>query len=1375
MSHCVRLENQRLQKKNAGLPSVVWPALRASTSAFALMLYCAFPAPAFAETISWVGPAGGDWFLSSNWYGYGRVPGLNDSAGINSTGPTIGAGANVEIDGLIVGIDTDAEIWINGSLQTDSLQAADKYPITGKLYFTGAHWDNKNDIVIGGVGTGEVYLTGTTATSGGALYLGREGDGFGALRLESSSRFDNSGTIFLGSAHTAAFGTLEVLGASTLKTGGLIIGEGPESGGNLSVEDSGSSVTVTGDMIIGGRGSAMVTISAGGVVKSLATTIIGQFDSPIQSVLTINGLGSSLETYGPFIIGDEAVARMSIGTAARVSSGAVVIGRHNVALVEISGSQTLWNARGLTIGGDESDPGGPAGQGRIQVEAGAVVESFSADLGAAAGSTGTVNVKGSGSVFAVGDDGLAVGNAGYGLLGVEAGGRVDSVKTVIGLGTDSDGRVTVSGSGSILNNTGDLYVGGEGRARLYIGTGGKVTSDTAIVGTKSASAVVAISGSGSTLTLAKTLFVGYEGAARGEVSVETGGEIRAKELSLGELGGSYGILYVAGAGSAVTVSVDSDLVDSGSTYVGWRGLGDVFVTDAGLLDTNRLVVGAQAGSNGILHVAGIGSQVKVRDALLIGGSGTGWVRVADGGALAAPTVVIAAAAGSTGVLNVGALEGSPARSGGEVDADRILFGDGDGSIVFNHSEADYHLSATISGNGRVVAENGVTTLSGHNSYSGGTTISAGTLKGTATSFGSGPIANNAQLVVDGVGTLSNNLNGSGTLEKTGAGNLVLAGNNSYSGATTISAGSLTGAANSFGSGEIVNNAQLAVDGPGTFSNVVSGTGTFEKTGSGNLVMTGNSTYSGATDVSSGKLSVNGVLASAVSVRSGAMLGGSGVIAGLSVASGGTLSPGNSIGTLTSTGDARFLSGSTYAVEIDASGASDKLAVTGAITIDNDVKLVVTPLGSKSAYDIGIKYAILTATGGITGTFSSMDENFAYLAVNVTKSSDKGTAYLSFERASQDPGLLASETLSENAQNAANAVEAAREDTALYRAALFLEQNEPQSAFSQLAGELHPSLAMALINRSQLTRDVILERMRSAFSGADLRSIMSTGAPPGSIGASEEDTVTFWSSGFGSRSRVGTDGNGATVDMSGGGMLLGLDGDVAGGIRAGLAGGYGHDTLRQGSASAGTDSYYLAAYASAVNGPASLRVGATHAFQDVETRRAISFSTLQENLTGQYDASTTQVFAEAAWRFDLDRVLLEPYATVSYVNLQTEAFAEQGGVSAVSSGSARHDQLYTTIGARLGHDIVLETGSGRAMLDIGWRHAYDNQSVMSTLFYAGGDGFSVAGTAMARDVALLNLGLSYDLGPSATLTFRYGAVFGAGVLDQSASAQLGVRF
>jgi len=62
-----------------------------------------------------------------------------------------------------------------------------------------------------------------------------------------------------------------------------------------------------------------------------------------------------------------------------------------------------------------------------------------------------------------------------------------------------------------------------------------------------------------------------------------------------------------------------------------------------------------------------------------------------------------------------------------------------------------------------------------------------------------------------------------------------------------------------------------------------------------------------------------------------------------------------------------------------------------------------------------------------------------------------------------------------------------------------------------------------------------------------------------------------------------------------------------------------------------------------------------------------------------------------------------------------------------------------------------------------------------LFYEGGSSFSVTSSARARDEALLNLGLSYDLNPSATLTFRYGAVFGSGLLDQSAFAELGVRF
>lgn len=173
---------------------------------------------------------------------------------------------------------------------------------------------------------------------------------------------------------------------------------------------------------------------------------------------------------------------------------------------------------------------------------------------------------------------------------------------------------------------------------------------------------------------------------------------------------------------------------------------------------------------------------------------------------------------------------------------------------------------------------------------------------------------------------------------------------------------------------------------------------------------------------------------------------------------------------------------------------------------------------------------------------------------------------------------------------------------------FWGKMKPNPPFRSLPASLHPSLAMALINRSQLTRAVILERLRSAFDGVDARAIMPAGNATGGSGTQrvDEGSLTFWSNGFGSRGRVDGDGNGATVDIKGKGVLIGLDGDLDDGVHAGVAAGYGHDSISQKSASADVDSYYVAAYAGLTNGPASLRLGATHAFQDIDTRRVLSF-------------------------------------------------------------------------------------------------------------------------------------------------------------------------
>ncbi len=1383
MSDCFRRDRCKPQKIGSGADVLFGRFRRGSTRLFALMFSAVIAPPALAETIVWGGSATDEWFFPLSWISYQRVPGPDDAAMIDGDGPRIPNGREAEAYRLVVGVNAGSTMTVEGDLSTVYTSIGLSNGVSGRLNFSGGTWSNARDVSVGESGIGELRLSGSAAVSGGNVFIGEKDTGQGIFFLDNSSSFANSGTVFVGYGAKATFltggiGDLEVLGASRLETGSLVVADGVGTTGTVSVEGQDSSLTASGDMVVGNGGQGIFTIAAGGTVTIRGNTVIGNLESADASALSINGAGSLLETEGALVVGNMGAATMSIGAGAAVASGTVVIGRHSASIVSIAGGGTKWTTGALLIGGDASDPASPAGNGTLNVTTGGKVESVSARLGIVAGAVGEATVDGGGSGWTVGSGGLGVGIDGTGSLTVTGGAVVDSSNTVLGANTGSSGTATVSGSGSTLRNAGNLYVGGAGDASLNIEADGSVTSDSGYVArlTGSTSSVI-VSGGGSNWTLARALVVGYQNGTYGDVSVITGGGIQAGQVTLGDLAGSSGAMTIDGTGSNVSVQVDNNIAYSGYMDIGYDGSGSVVVSNGASLDAYKLYLGTEARSDGTLYVTGTGSRVEIGNALTIGNGGSGAVEVSGGASLAATTVFIASRAGSTGVLNIGAAAGQTAYSAGTVEAEAILFGAGNGRIVFNHSETAYILSADISGAGHVDAENGVTILSGYNNYSGGTTISGGTLKGTATGFGSGEIVNNAELVVDGAGTLSNVMSGVGSFEKTGSGNLVLAGNSSYSGGTTISGGALTGTAKSFGSGEIVNNAILAVEGAGTLSNVISGTGTFEKAGDGNLILSGNSTYTGITTVSSGKLSVNGSLTSTVSVGSGAALGGSGTIGGLTVGSGGTLSPGNSIGTLTSTGDAVFASGSTYAVEIDASGNSDRLAVNGTLTIDNNVALVVTPLGSGGAYSLDTRYTILAATGGVTGTFSGISENFAYLSARVTKSTDSNTAYLSFTRASPAAGLFAAETSTENARAAANAVEALGEASPLYRVALFLQSGETQTAFSQLSGETHPSLAMALINRSQLTRDVILDRLRSAFRSVDAGSILpvagtSGGGEPFNI---DEGTLTFWSSGFGSRGHTG--GHGSSVDTRGGGILFGLEGDWGNGWRAGLAAGYGRDAVSQAAmaAKADVDSYYAAAYAGGSIGPASLRLGAIHAFQDIETRRKISLSTLKDELTAGYDASTTQVFAEAAWRFDFDLTRIEPYANVSYVKTHTDAFHEKGGIAAVSSGSASHDQLYSTLGVRISRDISLESMPGRATFDMGWRHAYGDPTVESALFYEGGGSFSVASAATARDVALLGLGLSYDLAPSATLTFRYGAVFGGGVLDQSAFAELGVRF
>ena len=240
-------------------------------------------------------------------------------------------------------------------------------------------------------------------------------------------------------------------------------------------------------------------------------------------------------------------------------------------------------------------------------------------------------------------------------------------------------------------------------------------------------------------------------------------------------------------------------------------------------------------------------------------------------------------------------------------------------LTINRSDTST-LLGSISGTGTLVqAGMGTTVLTGNNTYTGDTLVNAGSLQlgngGTTGSLaGDVSLAAGTRLAVDRSDTslLQGIVSGAGSFEQIGTGTNVIAGDNTYTGGTTISGGSLRlGNGGNSGSvvGDIVNGGTLEFNRADDVdvANAISGTGGLVQMGSGTLRLAGDQTYTGATLVQAGTLSIGGSIQSDTIVAPGATLAGVGVIHG-NVLNEGMLWPGNPVagdtgyGTLTIKGD-----------------------------------------------------------------------------------------------------------------------------------------------------------------------------------------------------------------------------------------------------------------------------------------------------------------------------------------------------------------------------------------------------------------------------------------------------------------------------------------
>ncbi|MDY0831512.1 autotransporter serine peptidase EprS [Pseudomonas sp. SED1] len=255
-------------------------------------------------------------------------------------------------------------------------------------------------------------------------------------------------------------------------------------------------------------------------------------------------------------------------------------------------------------------------------------------------------------------------------------------------------------------------------------------------------------------------------------------------------------------------------------------------------------------------------------------------------------------------------------------------------------------------------------------------------------------------------------------------------------------------------------------------------GSLIKSGAGSLILTGDNTYRGPTTVNGGRLAVNGSLTSAVTVNDSGTLGGSGRIAALQVNSGGTVAPGNSVGILQVAGDVNLAAGSTYAVELTPT-RSDQIVATGKVILGGGTVTLAlenspTLLSQQQAESLlGRQYNILQAAGGIQGQFGAVLPNYLFLGGTL----DYAANGVQLDIARSDASF-ASVGATRNQRSVAAAAEQLGAGNPVYESILRSDSvASAQQGFQQLSGEIYPAIDTMLINDSRQLRDAVGERLR----------------------------------------------------------------------------------------------------------------------------------------------------------------------------------------------------------------------------------------------------------------------------------------------------------
>ncbi|HEV2510987.1 autotransporter domain-containing protein [Bosea sp. (in: a-proteobacteria)] len=1290
-------------------------------------------------------------------------------------------------------------------------------------------------------GAGTLTLTGANTYTGGTTLnqgtlsisqdanLGNAAGGLtfgGASTLQVTSSFTTARGVVLN-----ANATVEVTTGQNFTMGGAIIGTGGV------VKTGIGTLTLTGTNFYSGG----TTISAGTVsVSSDAnlgasgtsitfnnSTVVGGAGTGADAILRTT---TSFSSNRNIVFGDGALNQG--GGRIETDAGTTLTLTGTISAVGTTPSFIKQGAGTLVLTGDSSvgyEGRTWVNEGTLRIEGGGKLGSNSVGGQAYISNGATAIVTGIGSSWETAGA-MRVGEHGSGTLRIEAGGSVTTgggAGTVGIVGGGGDSSVTITGSGSQwIGNGTELYVGHSNAGTLTLSNGGKFE----LTGASSVLQAGLVGGSaGGVINIGAA--EGSAAAAAGDLVVDTVSlNTSASKLVFNHTAGYSLAADITGLGSVRQVSGSTTLTGnndySGATAV----LGGTLIADSS--------GGFSANSD---YTVATGATLKVSDGIVvtyIGSlSGAGAVEIGFGSTLSmgatGQTTTFSGSFSGNGSLefdgNGSQIYTGTGTLGGNLS---ICACGGTGSFIIRGGSltlGDY----IMVGGGTLVVDQGGRLDNGSNLFLANSAVridGAGTQVTTGDTFvqgwidpvtmtisGGATLTSTANLAVNGVlglgSTASVLVTGAGSRWNVGGGLEIGASGATFAASVTVADGgalALTsgdlwidtlgtlniGAGGKAGTvtldaGTILNDGAIVADftDSATLAAVISGSGSVTKRGSGTLSLTGTSTYSGATKVESGKLVVNGSITSTVTLDGGT-LGGSGTVGGIVTNSGGTVAPGNSIGTLTVSGNVAFASGSTYQVEVNAAGQSDRIVASGSAIITGGTVQVLAENGN---YAAATSYTILTASGGVSGTFSSVSSNLAFLTPSLAYDSQNVTLTMTRNGNSFGPdngGGTAGNAVAATRNQGFIAIAAERLGVGnpVYDALISATAAEARAGFDLLSGEAHAQAVSVMIDESRLVRDTILGHLRGplltqapgqvagAFT-ADLPGRKGGIAMPAPI---PQPRYALWGTAFGSTGNTDADGNAASMSRRSGGALLGADVmlyDAPGSsLKLGVAGGYSQSRfdLDARLSSGKLESGHAALYAGARFGNLRLDAGAAYTWSESDIRRQVQIRGFGDLLRLQRPGSVTQGFAELGYAFAFQGIALEPFAQLALIRVSTDAGTERGGAAALRVLSSDQTLGFTTLGLRAEAQIGAMPLFARGML--GWRHGFGDLTAQAkTAFVAGTTPAAVFAAPIDREALVAEAGLDWRISQATALGLTYSAAIGERSRDHALKGRVEMRF